>query len=157
MAFNFKKSVTFRLAQAAKAHRARAGTHLARIGLHPGQETVLKILADNDGQTMSQLAATLAVQPPTVTKMVTRLSAQGFLRRAASEADGRLARVFLTEEGRALVATIDTSWKRLEREALVGLDEKDRKKLRKLLRQIEKNLGSRTVDEVDTEDGEPGA
>ncbi|MBC01318.1 MAG: MarR family transcriptional regulator [Rhodobacteraceae bacterium] len=157
MAFNFKKSVTFRLAQAAKAHRARAGTHLARIGLHPGQETVLKILADDDGQTMSQLAATLAVQPPTVTKMVTRLSAQGFLKRAASEADGRLARVFLTEEGRALVATIDTSWKRLEREALVGLDEKDRKKLRKLLRQIEKNLGSRTVDEVDTEDGEPGA
>ena len=65
--------------------------------------------------------------------------------------------MFLTEEGRALVATIDTSWKRLEREALVGLDEKDRKKLRKLLRQIEKNLGSRTVDEVDTEDGEPGA
>ena len=157
MAFNFKKSVTFRLAQAAKAHRARAGTHLARIGLHPGQETVLKILAGDDGQTMSQLAATLAVQPPTVTKMVTRLSAQGFLKRAASEADGRLARVFLTEEGRALVATIDTSWKRLEREALVGLDEKDRKKLRKLLRQIEKNLGSRTVDEVDTEDGEPGA
>ncbi|MBL6431855.1 MAG: winged helix-turn-helix transcriptional regulator [Alphaproteobacteria bacterium] len=157
MAFNFKKSVTFRLAQAAKAHRARAGTHLARIGLHPGQKLVLKILADNDGQTMSQLAATLAVQPPTVTKMVTRLSAQGFLKRAASEADGRLARVFLTEEGRALVATIDTSWKRLEREALVGLDEKDRKKLRKLLRQIEKNLGSRTVDEVDTEDGEPGA
>jgi DNA-binding MarR family transcriptional regulator len=157
MAFNFKKSVTFRLGQAAKAHRARAGTHLARIGLHPGQETVLKILADNDGQTMSQLAATLVVQPPTVTKMVTRLSAQGFLRRAASEADGRLARVFLTEEGRALVATIDTSWKRLEREALVGLDEKDRKKLRKLLRQIEKNLGSRKVDEIDTEDGEPDA
>jgi DNA-binding MarR family transcriptional regulator len=157
MAFNFKKSVTFRLAQAAKAHRARAGMHLARIGLHAGQETVLKILADADGQTMSQLAATLAVQPPTVTKMVTRLSAQGFLRRAASEADGRLARVFLTEEGRALVATIDTSWKRLEREALVGLDEKDRKKLRKLLRQVEKNLGSRKVEEIDTEDGEPDA
>jgi DNA-binding MarR family transcriptional regulator len=157
MAFNFKKSVTFRLAQAAKAHRARAGSHLARIGLHPGQETVLKILAEADGQTMSQLAATLAVQPPTVTKMVTRLSAQGFLRRATSEADGRLARVFLTEEGRALVATIDSSWKRLEREALVGLDEKDRKKLRKLLRQVERNLGSRTIDEVDAEDPETGA
>ncbi|WP_029059500.1 MarR family winged helix-turn-helix transcriptional regulator [Stappia stellulata] len=157
MAFNFKKSVTFRLAQAAKAHRARAGSHLSRIGLHPGQETVLKILADSDGQTMTQLAATLAVQPPTVTKMVTRLSAQGFLRRQASEADGRLARVFLTDEGRALVATVDTSWKRLEREALVGLDEKDRKKLRKLLRQVEKNLGSRRVDDLDVEDGETGA
>lgn len=105
---------------------------------------------------MSQLATTLAVQPPTVTKMVTRLSAQGFLRRATSEADGRLARVFLTDEGRALVETVDTSWKRLEREALVGLDEKDRKKLRKLLRQVEKNLGSRRGDDLDAEDGEAG-
>ncbi|WP_186394637.1 MULTISPECIES: MarR family winged helix-turn-helix transcriptional regulator [unclassified Stappia] len=151
MAFNYKKSVTFRLAQTAKAHRSRAGIHLSRIGLHPGQEAVLKILSENDGQTMSQLAAVLSVQPPTVTKMVTRLSAQGFLRRAASETDGRLARVFLTDEGRALVETVDRSWKRLEREALAGLDEKDRKKLRKLLRQVEKNLGSRTVEEVDLE------
>jgi len=151
MAFNYKKSVTFRLAQTAKAHRSRAGIHLSRIGLHPGQEAVLKILSENDGQTMSQLAAVLSVQPPTVTKMVTRLSAQGFLRRAASETDGRLARVFLTDEGRALVETVDRSWKRLEREALAGLDEKDRKKLRKLLRQVEKNLGSRTVEDVDLE------
>lgn len=151
MAFNYKKSVTFRLAQTAKAHRSRAGIHLSRIGLHPGQEAVLKILSENDGQTMSQLAAVLSVQPPTVTKMVTRLSAQGFLRRATSETDGRLARVFLTDEGRALVETVDRSWKRLEREALAGLDEKDRKKLRKLLRQVEKNLGSRTVEEVDLE------
>lgn len=154
MAFNYKKSVTFRLAQAAKAHRSRAGTHLARIGLHPGQEAVLKVLFDADGQTMSQLAAMLSVQPPTVTKMVTRLSAQGFLRRAASETDGRLARVFLTDEGRALVDTIDRSWKRLEREALVGMEDKDRKKLRKLLRQIEKNLGSRAVEDIDLDSDE---
>ena len=151
MAFNYKKSVTFRLAQTAKAHRSRAGIHLSRIGLHPGQEAVLKVLSEDDGQTMSQLAAVLSVQPPTITTMVTRLSAQGFLRRAASETDGRLARVFLTDEGRALVETVDRSWKRLEREALAGLDEKDRKKLRKLLRQVEKNLGSRTVEEVDLE------
>lgn len=154
MAFNYKKSVTFRLGQAAKAHRSRAGTHLSRIGLHPGQEAVLKILFDNDGQTMSQLAAALSVQPPTVTKMVTRLSAQGFLRRATSDTDGRLSRVFLTDEGRALVETIDKSWKRLEREALAGMEDKDRKKLRKLLRQVEKNLGSRLADDIDLEPDE---
>lgn len=140
MAFNYKKSITFRLVQAAKAQRARAGSHLARIGLHPGQELVLKVLADADGRTMSQLALALGVQPPTVTKMVTRLSAQGFVRRQVSDADGRLARVYLTDAGRDLVFFVDKAWKRLEREALVGLDDKDRKKLRKLLRHVEKNL-----------------
>jgi MarR family transcriptional regulator, organic hydroperoxide resistance regulator len=146
LAFNYKKSVTFRLVQAAKAQRARSGSHLMRIGLHPGQELVLKVLADGDGRTMSQLALALGVQPPTVTKMVTRLSAQGYVRRQVSDADGRLARVFLTEEGQALVESVDRAWKRLEREAMSGLDDKDRKKLRKLLRQVEKNL-SQSFDE----------
>ncbi|MEL7528165.1 MAG: MarR family transcriptional regulator [Pseudomonadota bacterium] len=151
MAFNYKKSITFRLVQAAKAQRARSGAHLMRIGLHPGQELVLKVLADSDGRTMSQLALALGVQPPTVTKMVTRLSTQGYVRRQVSDTDGRLARVFLTDEGRDLVASVDKAWKRLEREAMSGLDDKDRKKLRKLLRQVEKNLSIAVDDDPEHE------
>lgn len=152
MGFNFKKSTTFRLAQAAKAQRARSGAHLSRIGLHPGQEAVLKILSETDGKTMSQLALALGVQPPTVTKMVTRLTAQGLVFRRVSESDGRLARVFLSEEGRDRILQVDRAWKRLEKEALVGLDDKDRKKLRRLLRQVEKNLSASFEDDPDLED-----
>lgn len=122
-----------------------------RIGLHPGQELVLKVLADADGRTMSQLALALGVQPPTVTKMVTRLSTQGYVRRQVSDTDGRLARVFLTDEGRELVTSVDKAWKRLEREAMSGLDDKDRKKLRKLLRQVEKNLSIAVDDDPEHE------
>lgn len=151
MPFNYKKSITFRLLQAAKAQRARSGAHLMRIGLHPGQELVLKVLADGDGRTMSQLALALGVQPPTVTKMVTRLSSQGYVRRQVSDSDGRLARVYLTETGRELVLSVDKAWKRLEREAMSGLDDKDRKKLRKMLRQVEKNLSISVDDDPEHE------
>jgi DNA-binding MarR family transcriptional regulator len=155
MTLNHKKSATYRLAQAAKAHRARTGSHLNRVGLHPGQDLVLKSLAEEDGQTMSRLAHDLGVQPPTVTKMVTRLAANGFVVRQASEADGRLSRVFLTEAGRELIAEVDRVWKRVEKEALAGIDEKDRKRLRKILRQVEKNLlaanGSRSAEDDDAE------
>ncbi|GHB38270.1 MarR family transcriptional regulator [Pseudovibrio japonicus] len=152
MGFNFKKSTTFRLAQAAKAQRARSGAHLSRIGLHPGQEAVLKVLFETDGKTMSQLALALGVKPPTVTKMVTRLTAQGLVFRRISESDGRLARVFLTEEGRERILLVDRAWKRLEKEALAGMEEKDRKKLRRLLRQVEKNLSASFEDDPDLED-----
>lgn len=153
MASGHRKSITFRLTQAAKAHRGRSTMHLGRIGLHPGQEALIKALAETDGQTMSQLAAALAVQPPTVTKMVNRLSAQGVVRRQASDTDGRLARVFLTDDGRGRIADIDRAWKRLEKEALDGIDDKDRKRLRRLLKQIERNLaeagGHATVEDAD--------
>jgi DNA-binding MarR family transcriptional regulator len=140
MSFKHRKSVTFQLAQTARAHRTRAGVHLGRIGLHPGQEAVLKALADADGQSMSELAAVLAVQPPTVTKMIARLGAQGLVTRQVSAADGRLARVYLTDAGRERVLAVDTAWKRVEKEALAGFDDKDRKRLRKLLKAMEKNL-----------------
>ncbi|MEM6761784.1 MAG: MarR family transcriptional regulator [Pseudomonadota bacterium] len=140
MPFQYSKSATHRLAQAAKAQRVRAGAHLSGVGLHPGQEVVLKALANRDGLTMSELASELGVQPPTVTKMVTRLAAYGFVVRQASPTDGRLARVSLTEPGRAIIADIDKMWKRLEKEALAGFDDKDRKRLRRYLRKIEKNL-----------------
>lgn len=79
MVGSFEKSVSFRLAYVAKLHRARAAALLAEINLYPGQETVLKALMQQDGQTMGELALALSVRPPTVTKMVTRLGAQGLV------------------------------------------------------------------------------
>lgn len=150
MGFDHRRSVTFRLAQAAHAYRVRAGSRLARIELHTGQESLLKALAETDGQSMSDLAANLGVQPPTVTKMISRLAAQDYVERRASRGDGRQAMVFLTARGRRTIDGIDKVWKRVEKDAVSGIDDKDRKKLRKLLRQIERNLGAaRREDEED--------
>ncbi|KAB2868562.1 MAG: MarR family transcriptional regulator [Bauldia sp.] len=142
MAFDHRRTVTFRLAQAAHAYRVRSGSRLARIELHSGQENLLKALGDNDGQSMSDLAATLGVQPPTVTKMISRLAAQDYVERKASKGDARQALVFLTERGRRTIQSVDKVWKRIEKDAVAGIDDKDRKRLRKLLRQIERNLGA---------------
>ena len=143
MGFDHRRTVTFRLAQAAHAYRVRSGSRLARIDLHPGQESLLKALAEDDGQSMSELAASLGVQPPTVTKMISRLSAQNYVERRASRGDARQAQVLLTDRGRKVIGSIDKVWKRIEKDAVSGIDDKDRKKLRKLLRQIERNLGAR--------------
>jgi DNA-binding MarR family transcriptional regulator len=142
MGFDHRRTVTHRLAQAAHAYRVRAGSRLARIDLHSGQDALLKALDENDGQSMSDLAATLGVQPPTVTKMISRLAAQDYVERRASQGDGRQALVFLTERGRRAVDLIDRIWKRIEKDSLSGIDEKDRKRLRKLLRQVAQNLGA---------------
>ena len=158
MGFDHRRSVTFRLAQAAHAYRVRAGSQLARIALHPGQESLLKALAENDGMSMSDLAGALGVQPPTVTKMISRLAAQDYVERRPSVGDGRQAQVFLTERGQRAIAMIDKLWKRIEKDALAGIDDKDRKRLRKLLRQVERNLGAAAGSEdVNLADGEDEA
>jgi DNA-binding MarR family transcriptional regulator len=160
MSDSFSKSVSFRLAHVAKLHRARAAILLSSIGLYPGQETILKALVATDGRTMGELAAALSVRPPTVTKMVARLGAQGLVeRRAEMGGDARLARVYLSDLGRERAAEIDAVWRRLEKQALGGLDAKDRKRLRKLLRVVGRNLAAHgaTPDDVEPENDAPEA
>ncbi len=153
MSTAFEKTVSTRLALVAKLHRARAAQLLAGIGLHPGQETILKTLVDEDGRSMTDLALALAVRPPTVTKMVTRLAAQGLVERRGAASDGRQALVHLTPIGRARAAEIDDVWKRLEKQTVSGLDDKEKKRLRKLLRRVGANLAPdrEMIDDVDDE------
>lgn len=139
----YAKTVGYELLHAARLHRARSAQLLTELGLFPGQEQVLTLLAAEDGRTMGDLAAELRVRPPTASKTIARLAAQGLVERRTVNGDGRVVRVELTDEGRRRAASVDAVWDELEREASDGIDGKDRKRLRKLLRKLGRNVGSK--------------
>lgn len=154
----YEDSVGLHLTRAARLHRARAHSMLGEIGIHPGQENVLQVLLEDDGQPMTRLATALKVKPPTVTKMVSRMAAQGLVRRIASETDARSARVFLTDEGRARGIELKKRWKRLEQMTMAKVPDKERRKLVKLLMSVEASLaGEGANDLVMVEGPEAGA
>ena len=150
----YAKTVGFRLNHAARLQRVRSAKLLAGLGLFPGQETVLKLLAEHDGRTMGDLAEALRVRPPTASKTVARMTQQGLVERRAVEGDGRLVRVYLTDLGRERGGAIDGVWDALEQELVEGLDGKDKKRLRKLLRRIERNLATRLGTEPQDDDAD---
>lgn len=139
----YAKTVGYELLHAARLHRARSAQLLTELGLFPGQEQVLTLLAAEDGRTMGDLASELRVRPPTASKTIARLAAQGLVERRAVNGDGRVVRVELTEEGRKRAAAVDAVWEELERESSDGIDGKDRKRLRKLLRKLGRNVGAK--------------
>ncbi len=106
--------VTFELLQAARAYRARSAKLLARVGLYPGQDALLKLLDTHGRMTMGEAAAALAIQPPTVTKMVNRLAAAGLLQTEVMDRDRRKIAVSLTEAARAKISEIEAIWRELE-------------------------------------------
>ncbi|MFN0264723.1 MarR family winged helix-turn-helix transcriptional regulator [Tepidamorphus sp. 3E244] len=134
--------MSYQLLRAARLHRTRAASYLAEIGIHPGQETVLLSLADNDGQSMTALSVALGVKPPTITKMIARMGTQGLLTRSTAEQDKRSFTVTLTDLGREKATSLKKLWKRLEKEAMSGLEERDRKRFSKLLGQVSTNLAA---------------
>ncbi len=119
---------------------------LGEIGLFPGQEQALQILAQSKtGMTMGELSRTLHVRPPTASKTIARLAAQGLVERDGNSPDGRVVRVLLTEIGQDKLARIDAATDQLEGELTDLFDSKESKRFRKALRKIAKQLGE-TVD-----------
>lgn len=138
------KSVGWALVQAARLHRSRMGDRLGELGLFAGQEQVVQALAAEGQMTMGELASILRVRPPTASKTVSRLAALGLVERRAEPDDARVVRVSLTAEGLAKADAIASLWEDVESELLGDFDSKDRKRLRKLLRRIARNLAEVT-------------
>ncbi|MGL4323624.1 MAG: MarR family winged helix-turn-helix transcriptional regulator [Beijerinckiaceae bacterium] len=134
---------------AARVHRARMAELLAGVGLYPGQEQVLQLLAENTAPTMSELADALTVKAPTISKTIGRLTQQGLVERKAGETDARLVRVALTDAGRERVTQLGEISNRLEDEMTKGFDGKDKKRLRRLLRKASKNLAKASGRKLD--------
>lgn len=148
------KSATMnRMHAAARLARTTLAARLATHGFYAGQDQIMLALDRQDGQTPGQLAALLGVRPPTITKTINRLQAQGFLEKKSSETDARQANVSLTTQGREMIKAIERCVKKTEKSAFRGFDKKDQRTLIKLLSRIEANLSDTPVVELpDAED-----
>ena len=142
-----------RLQSAARLARTALASRLLDHGFYAGQDQIMLALSELDGQTPGQLAARLGVRPPTITKTINRLQAQGVLDKRSSDADARQAHVFLTERGRDAIRAIEKSVRKTEKQAFRGLDKKEQKALGKLLARIEGNLSPDAAEiEADAEE-----
>src|SRR2546425_8128324 len=72
-----------------------------------GQLKLLRVLMTRQRCTMQELADQLDVAPPTVTAMIKRLLAQGFVERVRDEQDWRVVWVLPTERGQRAVTLYD--------------------------------------------------
>lgn len=94
----------FALHSAAHAVHAAYAPLLQPLGLTYPQYLVLSSLVARDGQSVSDLGAELRLESNTLTPMLKRMQAEGWVTRQRDTADERLVRISLTAEGRALAA-----------------------------------------------------
>jgi DNA-binding MarR family transcriptional regulator len=76
----------------------------ASSGLSMTAAATLASLERLGPQRLTQLAAREGVTQPAMTQLISRLEDSGFVRREASQEDGRVVLVVLTDDGRAIIA-----------------------------------------------------
>lgn len=119
-------------------------SELESIGLYRGQPPLLFSLWEKDEQSRKELGQSLRVQPATVTKMVKRLSLNGFLTSKQDGEDSRISRVCLTEKGKEVEAQVRGIYDGLKEDVFKGFSDEDLAQFTSYLDKIGSNLGVQT-------------
>ncbi|WP_182047269.1 MarR family winged helix-turn-helix transcriptional regulator [Curtobacterium sp. ME26] len=126
----------------ARAHRNLAAALLREFSLAPGQELVLMMLWVHEPLVQADITRDLAVEPPTVAKMLSRMENAGLISRERSTEDRRNVLVSLTDAGRALETPVRTIWEELEFRTARELSPAQQQELLLLLGQVLQGIGT---------------
>jgi DNA-binding MarR family transcriptional regulator len=119
-----------------KVLRMAAEAAVQRHGLRLGQDHLLAALWAEDGRTPGEIAASVNVTTPAVTKLATRMAEAGLLERRPDPRDNRLVRLWLTPAGKALQQPIEAERDHLESQLTATLTTAERRHLLQALTKI---------------------
>jgi DNA-binding MarR family transcriptional regulator len=102
---------------------------ISELRATPGQLTLLRGLVERKQCSMQELADFLAVTPPTVTAMVKRLLASGYVERIRDDVDWRTVWVKPTPRGKQVVTTYDNARLAALHARLAQLSEDERERI----------------------------
>jgi MarR family transcriptional regulator, organic hydroperoxide resistance regulator len=114
--------ISFLLGKAQQQVTKASREALAPYGITPVQFAILKVLWERDGLNGAELCGRLVLDSATVTGLIDRMEAGGWLeRRADPGGDRRMSRVYLTKKGAQLESPCDTAMDRVNRQFVNAL------------------------------------
>jgi DNA-binding MarR family transcriptional regulator len=108
------------------------------LGLTPSQLSAMAVLLNSGDLLMGELAAQEKVQPPSMTRIVNSLEADGYVARRPDPRDHRQCLVALTDSGREVLLANRRRRDQWLAVRLAELDPADREILRHAVRVLEK-------------------
>ncbi len=130
------KCTCFLLAKADQKANALLKKELSEIGLTPVQAVVLACLLNEDGINFKSLSEKSMVDTSTLTGIVDRMEAAGFLKRKVDENDRRSINIYLTDRGRSLKIPLFEIMKRTEEKLTELLTKREIAELQNILKKI---------------------
>jgi DNA-binding MarR family transcriptional regulator len=137
---DLSRNFGFLLNDVARLMRTVYDRRVKSLGLTRSQWWVLNHLFRGDGVTQTELAETLEIEKPTLGRLLDRLEAKGWVRRADDATDRRAWRVYLTDEVGPAMRELRVVAAELRRDALAGLSAAERERFVDTLLAIKANL-----------------
>ncbi len=124
------------LSQTYHAFSAYSAAHVRQMGLTPAQFDVIATLGNTPGMPLSQLAQKTLITKGTLTGIIDRLEAKGFVRREVPTGDRRSFCAVLTPAGEALFSQVFPAHMDHLQRAFTDAEAGEMEQLRRALRQL---------------------
>lgn len=139
-AFKIANSPFYWLARVHGRYALGMDAVLKRIGMDVPRWRVLMLLTEHSPASVSELAEHAIIRLSTMTKIVLRMKAEGYVETRASAADGRVTEVLLTPKGGQAVEQVRAQAGRIFQQAFHDLSDAEIGALNDVLQHIFRNL-----------------
>lgn len=126
MSFKKETSAGYLANHMARLFAAGLQRRIKPLGLSPGQFPALVALWAKEGRTQKELVELLDIEQATLANTLARMERDGLISRRASEEDGRVQQIFLTDRARALEEQAIGSALAQNAEALAGFSDEEK-------------------------------
>lgn len=106
---------------------------LADAGVQRDEWRVLEVLSDEQGRSMGELAQVVAMNHPTLTKLIDRMVGKGWVQRNIDEGDSRRVLVYATDMGLRMAVRLQRPLAEHQRSLTSVLGARRTRELRDLL------------------------
>jgi DNA-binding MarR family transcriptional regulator len=113
---------------------------LKREGINVTRWRILAVLAMGDGITITEIIDRAMMQQSALSRALTNMVREGYVRRATHRRDARCAEVYLTPKGRALFNSLNVVVRHREKRLLAGLSPREVAAAFALIRRFNLNM-----------------
>lgn len=121
-----REQFPFAVARVTRRWRKLLDERLKDLGVTQARWTTMVYLQQGgEGLTQRELASLMAIENPTLVRLLDSLEQQGLIERRACQHDRRARRLFLTEAGKAFMKDLGERAAALRKEMLDGVTDKE--------------------------------
>ncbi|ADG92929.1 transcriptional regulator, MarR family [Arcobacter nitrofigilis DSM 7299] len=110
--------------------------------ISPAESIIIRRLCEKDNLTQRELAKDTYFKQSSLTLLIDRLEKKGMVERRAKKNDRRAYLICITNEGKKLEQILKDASRKVEEEALKGVDKETEEQLIQILKNIHSNLKS---------------
>jgi DNA-binding MarR family transcriptional regulator len=113
---------------------------LRQEGINVTRWRILAVLAMGDGITITEIIDRAMMQQSALSRALTNMVREGYVRRTTHRRDARCAEIYLTEKGRALFDSLNVVVRRREKRLLIGFSPRQVAAAFALIRRLSGNM-----------------